>query len=191
MHHVFSQLGEQGQRHSTIDIHGRSQNLRHLFDSGMGLKLGVFGFSPYQNNCDLPGAYVTCIYCFLSEKINLRKMGHGTRRSWSHLFCVCFCVCNRQKTRRPQFEPHVWWCHYTRRYRRSGISRVYLWTAGISYKLIMRISYARVHGCSCSEGTCHCLNSKTSFAWNWMVCLYEHQHYTPVKLNVVIKSILL
>ena len=42
---------------NTTDIHQRSQNLPHL-DPGMGLKLGVFGFSLNQNNCDSSGVYV-------------------------------------------------------------------------------------------------------------------------------------
>ena len=55
-----------------IDIHQRSQNLRHLY-FGMGLKLVVFGFSRNQNNRGSSGAYVTCIYCSPSVKISTRK----------------------------------------------------------------------------------------------------------------------
>ena len=42
---------------TTETIDWRSQNLHHLY-SGMGLKLGVFGFSRDQNNCESSGAYV-------------------------------------------------------------------------------------------------------------------------------------
>ena len=56
------------------DIQGRSQNQRHFY-SGMGLKLGIFG-------------YVTCIYCGRSVKINMHAW-----RSWVHLFRICFCFC--------------------------------------------------------------------------------------------------
>ena len=54
-------------------------------------------------------------------------MLHSTWRSWAHLFCVCFCVCGRQKPKDPQLELHGWRRHYTGLYRRSGISGVYLW----------------------------------------------------------------
>ena len=68
---------------SFIDIQGRSQDLRHFY-SGMGLKLGVFLFSNNLNNRGLSGANVTCIYCSLSVKINMRKMLHRAQRSWAH-----------------------------------------------------------------------------------------------------------
>ena len=84
---------------------------------------GSSGFPRNQNKSGSSGAYVTCIYRSLSMKVNTCKMLHGARRSWAHLFCVC----GRPKPEDPQFEPHSWRRHYTGRYRRSGISRVYLW----------------------------------------------------------------
>ena len=55
----------------------------------MGLKVGVFGFSPDQNNCDLSGAYV-----LQSEHEGKHKeMPHGAQRLWTHLFAFVFtCV---------------------------------------------------------------------------------------------------
>ena len=94
--------------HVTVDIHGRSQNLRHL-GSGMGLKLGVFGFFCNQNNHGSSGAYVTCIYRGPNVKISTRKMLHGAQRSWAHLFCMYFCVRGWQKRKDPQFGPHGGW----------------------------------------------------------------------------------
>ena len=80
----------------TTDIQGRSKSLRHFY-SGMGLKLGVFGFLFFPRNHGLSGVYVTYIYCSLKVKINMRKTLHSTRRSWTHLFYICFCVCGWQK----------------------------------------------------------------------------------------------
>ena len=40
------------------------------------------------------------------------KTLHGVRRSWTHLFCVCFYVCGRQKPEDPQIEPRSWRRHY-------------------------------------------------------------------------------
>ena len=37
------------------------------------------------------------MYCGLSVKINKHEMLHGTRRSWTHFVCICFCVCGWQK----------------------------------------------------------------------------------------------
>ena len=110
------------------DLHERSQNLGYL-DSSMMLKLGFSGFPRKQNNRGPSGAHVTCIYCDLSAKINTRKTPHGVKRSWTHLCCgfFFFCVCGRQKSKDPQFEPHDWRRHYVGRYWRSGISCVYLW----------------------------------------------------------------
>ena len=71
----------------------------------MGLILGVLGFPCNQNNRGSSGAYVTCIYRGPSVKINMRKTLHSARRSWAHLFCMCFCACGRQKPEDPQFEP--------------------------------------------------------------------------------------
>ena len=41
----------------------------------------------------------------LAWKIDIRKMPLVAPRSWTHLYCVCFCVCGRQKPEDPQFEP--------------------------------------------------------------------------------------
>ena len=98
----------------------------------MGLNWRSLGFSHNQNDRGSSGVYIICIYCGLSMKINTRKMPHSMQRSWTHLYCVCFCVCGRQKPEDPQFEPHGWRCHYTGHYRRSGISRVYLWLLSIN-----------------------------------------------------------
>ena len=48
---------------------------------------GHSSFSHDQNNRDLSGAYVTCIYCSLSVKINVREMLHGAQRSCE---CILF-----------------------------------------------------------------------------------------------------
>ena len=48
-----------------------------IFYPGMEPNLGVFGFSCYQNKPGLSGAYVTCIYCGLSVKINMPKNAAG------------------------------------------------------------------------------------------------------------------
>ena len=76
-----------------------------------GLKFGVFQFSHNQNNPG-SGPYVTCIYCSLSVKINMRKTPHGEQGLWTHLFCICFCMCGRQSPEDPQFEHHGWRHHY-------------------------------------------------------------------------------
>ena len=58
-----------------MDIHQRSQKLRHL-DPGMELNLGSSVFFPRArnpNNSDLSGAYDTCMYRDLSGKTNKRK----------------------------------------------------------------------------------------------------------------------
>ena len=103
------------------DIYQWYQNLRHL-DPSMGFKLGVFGFFPLIKiiMVNSSGAYVTFMYCSL-------KKPHVARRSWTHSHWVCFCVCGRQNPKTPQIKPHGWRHHCTGRYRRSGISGVYLW----------------------------------------------------------------
>ena len=58
---------------------------------------------------------------------NAHKTLCGVQRSWTHLFCVCFCSCSRQKPEDPQIQPHCWRCH-TGWYRKSGISLLCLWT---------------------------------------------------------------
>ena len=109
----------------TTDILQRSQNLHHL-DPGMGLKLGVFGFSRNQNNGGSSDAYVTCLYCGLSVRTNMHKTWRGTCKSWTHFhgfFLVYSCMCSVQN----KIEPYGRRGHFTGRYRRSGISRIYLW----------------------------------------------------------------
>ena len=48
----------------------------HLFIY-VGLQLGYSDFLHDQNNCDLAGAHVTCIYCSLSMKINMHEKRHS------------------------------------------------------------------------------------------------------------------
>ena len=60
------------------------------------------GFSCDQNNRDLSGAYATCD---LNVKIFTRKTLHGTPRLWTHLLCICFCVCGQQKPEHPNVSP--------------------------------------------------------------------------------------
>ena len=76
-----------------------------IFIPVYGLKLGVFGFSRNQNNCGSSGAYVTCIYCMRRSKRNTPKMLHGAQRSWARIFCVCYCMCGRQKPEDPSLSP--------------------------------------------------------------------------------------
>ena len=119
-----------------IDIHWSSQNL-HYLDSDMGLKMGSLGFFPSNhNNRDSSGAYVTCIYCGLRVQKNTRTMPHGTQRLWTLLFCVCFFA----KTWRPPIWAHGWRRHYTGRYRRTGISHLYLWSVCLSLSLSFMFS---------------------------------------------------
>ena len=67
-----------------------------FFIPAWGTKWGSSGFSCSQNNHGLSGAYVTCIYCDLSVKINMGKMLHGTRRSWTRCFGFAFaCEVNK------------------------------------------------------------------------------------------------
>ena len=111
------------------DTHQRSQNLCRL-DPGMGLNLVVFGFSRKWNNCGLPGAYVTCMYCDLSVKTNRHKTPYGVRRSWTHIvnafaLHLFFSVWSAK-------SEDGWGHHYTGWYRRSEISGVYLWYGLIS-----------------------------------------------------------
>ena len=82
-----------------------------------------WGPSRNQHNRGSSGAYVTSIYCCLSVKINICKRLHGVQRSFTHLYCVCFCLYGRQNPENFQFGPNGWRRHYTWRYRTSGISR--------------------------------------------------------------------
>ena len=72
-----------------------------IFIPTWGSIWGSSGFSRNQNNRGSSGAYVTCMYCGLSVKTNTRKTPYGARRSWTHLFCICFCMCGRQKPLSP------------------------------------------------------------------------------------------
>ena len=74
---------------------------------------GSSGFFRNQNNYGLAGAS------------RVKATQHAAL--WGHLFCICFCVCGLQKRKDPQIELHGWRRHYTGRYRKSGISGVYLW----------------------------------------------------------------
>ena len=82
------------------------------FLSWHGAQIGVFGFFRNQNNLGSSGAYVTCIYWGLSMKINVCKTLHGTRRLWTHLFCVCFLCVWSARNKDSQFEPNGWRCQY-------------------------------------------------------------------------------
>ena len=84
-----------------------------IFIPPWGSNWGSLGFSHNLNNSGLSGAYVTCIFCSMSVKINMRKTPQGTRRARTHLFCVCFCTWWSAKPWRPQFEPHGWRRYYT------------------------------------------------------------------------------
>ena len=88
----------------TTDIQGRSHPAL-FFPPAWGSNWGSSGFSRNQNNRDLSGAYVTCIDCSLSMKINTRKTPHGRRRLWMHLFCICFCMCGRQNPKTLNLSP--------------------------------------------------------------------------------------
>ena len=108
----------------------------HCFTS-MGLQLGYSGFL-MMRNIDLSGEHITCIYCGLSVKINMRGKPHGMRYYCTHmhedhgriLFAFFFCVrAWSARTRIPQLELHGWQGHYTGQYGRSEISLLYLWYA--------------------------------------------------------------
>ena len=83
----------------------------------------------------------------LSLKMNTSKTPHGARGSWSHLFCVCFCVCGRQTRKtpanlqiyNPQFEPHR-----CRRRLHGGIIEEHLGTFEAVFLLFMKYILADV-----------------------------------------------
>ena len=105
---------------------GRSRTLRNFYPD-MGLELaGSSDFFRNQSNLGSSCAYAICIWCGLSVKINTRKTPHVAQRSWAHLFCVCFRVCDRQKPKDPQFVPHGWQRHYTGGIHGLG-SPLYIW----------------------------------------------------------------
>ena len=93
-----------------------------IFIPAWGSIWGSSGFSCNNNNRGSSGVQINCMYCGLSMKTIARYKPRGTQRSWAYLFCVCFCVCGRQKPEDPQIELHGWRRHYTGRYRESGIS---------------------------------------------------------------------
>ena len=64
---------------------------------------GYSNISRTQNNRRLSGAYVTCIYCGLSMKINTRRNAAWLAKI---VDTFVFCVCGWQKPKYPQFEPH-------------------------------------------------------------------------------------
>ena len=75
---------------------------------------GFSDFSGNQNNCGSSGVYVTCIFCNLSLKINMRKMpvactDRGRICTKKNELCLFFHTCGRQKAEDPQFEPHGPW----------------------------------------------------------------------------------
>ena len=115
------------------NIQGRSENLPH-FCPGVGLKLGSLGFSRYQNNSGSSRAYVTCIYCGLSIKINMCKMPHGTQTLWTYSLCIRFCVCGQQKSK----DPPVW-APWLKTPLHGTVYEVWdLPCISLSYKLVMR-----------------------------------------------------
>ena len=65
----------------------------------------VFLFFFYKDYLGSSGAYATCIYCCLSVKITYVKKPHSMWRSWTHLVCICFCVCGWQKPEDPKLSP--------------------------------------------------------------------------------------
>ena len=67
------------------------------FLSRLGAKIEGFWVFPVIKITCLSGAYVTCIYCAPSVKINMHKTPHGTQRSWTHLFLTAWST----KTQRP------------------------------------------------------------------------------------------
>ena len=99
---------------STLDLSSFTQKSKYYhrytreipepapFLSWHGTQIGVSSGSRNHNYHSSCGVYVTCIYCGLSMKINTRKTPHG----WgTHLLCICFRLCGRQKPEDPQSEP--------------------------------------------------------------------------------------
>ena len=103
--HIHSQKCDKA-----IDIHGRSQNLRHLapswFRHGAQIRgLRIFPeikITVVRQVCMSPASM---IYCCLSVKINTRKTPHGAQRSWKHLYCICFCICGGKNPKTPNLSP--------------------------------------------------------------------------------------
>ena len=98
------------------------------FLSQHGVQIGGTQVFPVIRISGSSGAYITCIYCGLSRKMNTRKTPHDRWRSWTHLLCICFWVCGRQK---PQLT--MPW------YTKSGISLAYLlYWSWITLLLVIR-----------------------------------------------------
>ena len=70
-----------------------------------GSNWGSLGFSHNQNNHGSSAAYVTCIYCSLSVRINTCKRTHDTQRSWTYLYCVCFACVGGKNPKTPNLSP--------------------------------------------------------------------------------------
>ena len=88
-------------------LHTRDPRTCTIFIMAWGSNWGSSGFFHNQNNRGSSGAYVTCICCGPSVKINTlesHKTLHGARRSWSHLFCLCFCVCGWKNPKTPNLS---------------------------------------------------------------------------------------
>ena len=94
----------------------------------MGLKPGSSGFSIIKITVVCHVHNVACMYCGQSVTITTcLNIAQHAKIVEAFVCILCVCVCGRQKPKDPQFEPHGWQHHYTRRYTRSGISLVYLW----------------------------------------------------------------
>ena len=63
---------------------------------------GIRIFTIIKTTIVCAGAY---LYCKLSVKTNMCKTQHGARRSWTHLFCICFCMCGQQNLNAPNLSP--------------------------------------------------------------------------------------
>ena len=75
------------------------------FLSWHGAQWGSLGFSCNQNNRGLSGAYVACIYCGLSVKVNTRKMPHGMQKLWTYLLCLFFACVVSKNPKTPNSSP--------------------------------------------------------------------------------------
>ena len=87
-------------------IYTRDPRTYAMFYPGMGLKLRVFGFS----SCLIKTTTVHQVHMSLHP---MRSEGedktcktlHGLRRSWTHLFCVCFVCAVGKKLKTPKLSP--------------------------------------------------------------------------------------
>ena len=80
-----------------LQIYTKDPRTCAIFVPSWGSNCGSSGFSRNQNNPGSSGAYVTYMRCSLSMKANMlktrAKMMYGARRPWTHLLCICLCVC--------------------------------------------------------------------------------------------------